>query len=393
MARRTRYQLGSILIRGKRKKVYVLRYYEPVVGDDRKLARIRRAHVLGAVSEFASKRDARNRADAMLRSLNLGWHKPQSSRTFADFVAEDWRVAVEPTLKYSTIHQYNYLLATHILPAVGDSRLCDLSREQLQPLVLSKLRDGLAWETVAHIKNVLSNVLGKAVEWGYLHENAARLVRLPRRGPQKQRPFLRPEEVQRLLAALSEPSRSIVILLVLTGLRIGELLALRWSDVDFSESCLRVHQTVYDGRFDTPKTQASAAPLPLSQEAVYTLRRLVSGGAADGLVFANRNGGALNPRNLLRRVLRPACVAAEVPSITWHSLRHTHATLLAAQGEMVKTIQSQLRHSTARLSLELYTHQIPSTQREAVERLDLQLFGPKWTQVRGNSHLATKRVQ
>jgi integrase len=329
----------------------------------------------------------------MLRSLNLGWHRPQSSRTLAEFVAQDWKIAVEPSLKYSTTRQYNYLLATHILPAVGDRRLCDLSREQLQPLVLGKLHDGLAWETVAHIKNVLSNVLGKAVEWGYLHENAARLVKLPRRELAKQRPFLTLEQVHRLLAALNEPSRSIVLLLVLTGLRIGELLALRWSDVDIGQSSLRVRQTVYQGRFDTPKTQASAAPVPLSREAIETLIRLAPGHAADGLVFANRNGSALNARNLLRRALRPACVAAGVPRITWHSLRHTHATLLAAQGEPVKTIQSQLRHSTVRLSLELYTHQIPSSQREAVERLDEQLFGPKWTQVGGNPQQASRRVQ
>jgi integrase len=100
----------------------------------------------------------------------------------------------------------------------------------------------------------------------------------------------------------------------------------------------------------------------------------------DAFVFPNAKGGPHDTHNLLWRVLYPACKTAEVPRVSWHELRHTHATLLNSQGESMKTIQAQLRHSSSRVTMEIYTHAIPQHQREAVERLE-RVIGPKWTQM------------
>jgi integrase len=114
---------------------------------------------------------------------------------------------------------------------------------------LLKLKQGLSWKTVKHIGTVLGTLLGTAEVWDYIEDNPVRKTKLPRRGARPERKVLAPEQLRLLLAALPEPSCSLVWLVVLTGLRIGELLALRWRDVDLENGVLRVRQTLYEGSF------------------------------------------------------------------------------------------------------------------------------------------------
>jgi integrase len=375
---RRRFQTGHLSVVGKKPKRYVVRYYERTLKLDGTLGRTRKAVTLGPVSEIGNRQQARILADGILRRVNLAQPRLQAVLTLADFAVNEWMPAVLPSLKHSTTMQYRFILKSHIIPALGQVRLCDLTREYLQAFLGAKTRAGLSWETVAHLRNVLSKLLGAAVEWHYLQENLAKLTKLPRRPPRKPRPFLTGEQVSKLLEKLSEPARTIVLLLVTTGTRIGEVLALHWKHVDFERGILQIREAVYDGHFGTPKTASSIADLPLGPESVGALRQQLKredhGVQPEDLVFPNRTGGPLNPKNLLRRVLYPACVKAEVPRVSWHALRHTHATLLAAGGASPKLIQSQLRHATTQLALELYTHQLPGFQREAVERLEQDLF-------------------
>jgi integrase len=153
-------------------------------------------------------------------------------RTMKDFVQEDWGPVVLPTLKYGTQKHYKYILSAHLIPAFGELRLSDISREAIQAFVLAKLREGYAWETVHHFRCALSKVLGTAEEWNYIADNPVRKTRLPRREYKQERPILAPAQVWRLIIALPEPARSVAMLLVLTGLRIGEHLALRWKSVE-----------------------------------------------------------------------------------------------------------------------------------------------------------------
>ena len=377
-ARRHYHQSGSIYIQGTRKRSYILRYYQLESAVDGTFRKRRKAIHLGLVKDVGNKRQARLLADQKLRSINLGKIRVQSNRTLADFAEIEWTPTILPTLKFSTQRQYKFILKTHLLPELGRIGLCDLRREDLQTFLTRKTQTGLSWETVAHFRNVLSTILSAAVEWGYLSENVARLTKLPRRPPRKPRPFLTIEQVTSLLATINVPARTIVQLLVTTGVRIGEILALRWKNVDLENGILKIREAVYDGHFGTPKTASSIADLPLGPEAIGALtkhlKRMKEKSDPDKLVFANRKGGPLNAKNMLRRVLHPACDRAGIARIGWHGLRHSHATLLAAQGESPKLIQSQLRHSSVYLALQLYTHQIPETQRGAVERLEKNLL-------------------
>jgi hypothetical protein len=166
------------------------------------------------------------------------------------------------------------------------------------------------------------------------------------------------------------------------GLRIGEILALRWKYVDLCSHTLRVAETVYDGHFDAPKSQRSARIVPLAEEACSTLGKLPSSSTRpDDLVFSMDTGQPLDRHNLLRRQLRPTCEKLGLLGITWHSLRHYHATLLDAAGAPLGTVQSLLGHSASELTREVYLHAIPEDQRRAVANVEALLFGPKRTQI------------
>src|SRR5664280_1768070 len=124
------------------------------------------------------------------------------------------------------------MLDAHLIPAFGNSQLRALTREELQGFLSRRLEGGLSWETVHHFKCGLSKILGAAEEWGYIAENLAQKTKLPRRQYAPDRVVLTAEQILDLVGLLDEPTRSITLLLVLTGLRVGELLALRWGNID-----------------------------------------------------------------------------------------------------------------------------------------------------------------
>lgn len=381
MARR-RFQLGSLFRRGKKPKVWVARWWEQIINPDGSIGRKRRAEVLGTVAELTSRSKAMEALAKRLNPINSGMHHPQSTRTFSSFVREDWLPVVLPTVKYATQKNYRYFLGVHLLPTFGPHCLCEIKRDTIQLFLAAKLSSGLAWKTVKEMRGVLGRVLGTAEQWEYINDNQARKTRLPRRPHQlAPEPVLAPEQIRLLVAELPEPARSIALLLVLTGLRVGELLALRWKNVDMTGRTLRVTATVYDGHFDTPKTQRSNRVIPIGVEVSNILRALHHGTVKpEDLVFSTAQGQPLSRHNLLRRQLRPACKKLEFRGITWHSLRHSHATLLDAMGAPLGTVQALLGHSTSEITREVYLHAIPEDQRRAVAGVESLVFGFNRTQ-------------
>jgi integrase len=183
------------------------------------------------------------------------------------------------------------------------------------------------------------------------------------------------------------------LLLVLTGLRVGELLALRWGSIDLKARLLRVVETVYDGHFDQPKTKRSARTIPIGIETAVILAGICPAAVdAKALVFATREGLPLHRWNLLRKHLKPAAKKLGLPGVTWHLLRHSHATMLDSVGTPIGTMQSLLGHSTPDITREIYLHAIPEEQRRAVESVERLVFGPKWTQVQPSTQTASGRV-
>ena len=382
MARR-RFQQGSLFKRGIQHKVWVGRWWEEVIKPDGTIGRSRRAEVLGSVAEIGSRSRAMDVLSRRLNTINSGNHRPQSTRCYADYIAQDWVPVVLPTLKYATQKHYRYILDVHLVPAFGKARLIDIKREWIQSFLAAKLAARLAWKTVKHIRGVLGRTLSSAEDWGYITHNPALKTKLPRR-PIKQtaKAILTPAQFVQLRDRLQEPARSVATLLVLTGLRIGELLALRWKSVDLEGDTLRVVETVYDGHFDTPKSQRSARLIPLGPEACIVLAAQRPANVhPDTLVFQSEAGTVLDRHNLLRRQLRPACEKLGLSGITWHSLRHSHATFLDAAGAPLGTVQALLGHSTSDITREIYLHAIPEDQRRAVAAVEALVFGLNRTQI------------
>ena len=235
---------------------------------------------------------------------------------------------------------------------------------------------------VKHIRTTFATVLAAAEMQGLIPSNPARQTKLPRRGPVAEKTPIAPEKIRQLLEALPEPSRSLAWLLALTGLRIGELLALRWRDIDLALGCLRVRQTVYEGRFDDPKTRRSKRTVPLGAKGVEILSAFTPQCIdPEALVFATRRGTPFSRRNLLNRQLAPTCGKLGIEGVTWHWLRHANATLLDAVGTPLGTVQALLGHSSAEVTREIYLYSVPADVRSAVEKVEELLIGPKWTQV------------
>ncbi|MFY9561303.1 MAG: tyrosine-type recombinase/integrase [Terriglobales bacterium] len=379
---RRRFQRGSIYRRGERKKVWIARYCEDVIGPDGALTRIRRSDVLGAVAEIPTRRQAEQLLAERLRSVNSSEYRPSSACTFRDYVENRWLPEVLPTLKYSSKKHYQYMLRVHLYPAFGEMQLRLITRDAVQLFLSAKLRSGLSWRTVKSLRTAFGTVMAAAEVAELIPSNPIRKTRFPRRGPAKQRAVIAPEKIRDLLDALPEPSRSLGWLLVLTGLRIGELLALRWQNVDLEQGTLRVTQTVYDGHFDVPKTQRSQRSVPLAAKAVQILAaRKPAAMNPEALVFATSTGAPFDRHNLTNRQLKSTCKKLNLVGVNWHWLRHVNATLLDAVGTPLGTVQALLGHSSSEITREVYLHSIPADARAAVEKVEELLNRPKLTQV------------
>jgi len=392
VARKKHFQHGSLSKRGKRNRVWVARYREPVVGTSGEATRVRRSEILGSVAELPTKRDAQLVLSNLLRRINSANYNPRSCCLFRDFVQE-WKTQALPALKYATQKHYEYLIDIHLLPTFGNVQLRLISRESIQALLANRLKD-LSWRTVKHIRTTLGTILGTAEVWGYIEDNPVRKTRLPRRGLRPEKQVLSPEQLRLLLENLPEPSKSLVWLLVLTGLRIGELLALRWQDVDLQAGVLRVRRTLYEGHFDEPKTKHSNRVVPFGPKVLSILRaHTPEAHEDDALIFMSSHGTPLCRRNLKNRQLTPVCKSLGIVDINWHALRHASATLLDSVGTPLGTVQAILGHSSSEITRGTYLHSLPAGAREAVQKVEALLTGPKRTQIEEMQNLGTTLIQ
>ena len=376
MARR-RYQTGCVFKRGKRRKVWVARWREDVLCEDGKVGRILRSVVLGAVADLPTRKDAQVRLDEELRAVNQGTVRPESSMLFGTFAEEQWKTLVLPTLKLSTQHGYKTVLAKHLLPYWRDWRLRDIGRQDVQQWVADRFRRKLGWQTVRNSWTLLSGILETAVEYGYLSMNPARGVKFPEKELKEAPVLFTAEDFVKLLEQLDEPYRTMARLIALTGLRIGELLAVRWRCLDLEIGTLSVRESVYEGKFQSPKTRKSRRTMPLGPQIIVWLRehRLrAKRTESDDLVFGNRKGEPLRESKLLRNVLQPAAERAGLGRVTWHQFRHIHSSLLNDLRVPVKIAQEQLGHSSISTTLNIYTHVVDASHRKAIEALERELF-------------------
>jgi integrase len=241
-----------------------------------------------------------------------------------------------------------------------------------------KFRQGTGWQTVRNAWVLLSGILETAVEYGYLTTNPARGVKFPQKGLKEKPTIIAGEIFAKLLDRVSEPHRTMVRLIAATGLRIGELLALRWSVLDLEGGTLVVRESVFEGKFQPPKTLKALRTLPLGRHAIAALvahRERATRRAPEDLVFGNRRGDPLRESKVLTNVLQPAAREVGLGRVTWHQFRHIHSSLLNDLKVPVKIAQEQLGHASISTTLNIYTHVVDASHRKAVEEVEERLFG------------------
>jgi integrase len=310
-------------------------------------------------------------------------------QTVEQFLTHWLEHTIKPNARPRSYDSFEIIVRRHIVPEVGRARLEKLTPQQVQELVDRKLKSGLAPQTVVHIRMVLRAALNQAMKWSLIARNPAALVDPPRIPRNEIRP-LSAEEARRFLeTAKSKRFEALYTLALYSGLRRGEILGLRWCDVDLEARAIRVNQAIQrvGGKLQAAetKTERSRRTLALPASVDAALRRhrarqaqerLIAGPVWQdtGLVFTSRIGTPVEPRNLHRDFVRVLAIA-KVTRIRFHDLRHSTASLLLAQGVPLRTIMEQLGHSSISLTANTYAHVMPAAMRDAADKVEELLVG------------------
>jgi len=340
----------------------------------------------------------RREADEALRDAldraRHGWRGP-SRVTVSDYLRDEWLPGVDLELAPTTAALYRTLMEAYVIPRIGGRRLDDLSPADLTHLYADLLASGgrgdkpLAPKTVRHVATTLRKALADAVEGRHLAYNPAKAAKAPKVAPTKDPKAWKPEEVVAFLDHVAgDRLEALWILAATTGMRRGELLGLRWADLDLDKLELRVRQTLVTyGKlrlFKEPKSDASRRTIPLDHRAVAALKahrkaqtaeRLAAGPAYadEGLVFANEIGDPLAP-DAISAAFKLHVREAGLPALTIHGLRHTFATIGLDAGVDVLYVAEVLGHSSPNITAAIYEHTRPERKVEAVERIGEAIF-------------------
>ncbi len=298
--------------------------------------------------------------------------------TMAEFAAkwdEDYLVVQHQLgrLKESTLVGYRVNLRLHIVPFFRATRLSDIALPHVREFMKALFAKGLAPKTVGNAMVILKEMLKHAVQWGYLDANPAHYAERPR-GEDQEMQILTPAEIHRLLGHADEPVRTLLLCAVMTGMRRGELLGLKWEDVDFEGNRIHVRRALWRGKFVTPKSKRSRRAIDMTRTVKEALARLPSRFRGE-LVFCAENGTPIDPENFTKRDWARALRRSGLRRIRFHDLRHTYASLLIAQGAHPKYIQAQLGHASIQTTLDRYGHLMPDIHEAEARKLDRLVFG------------------
>lgn len=369
-----------------------------------------------ADSKYGGERGSREAARLHLAQeqakIARGEFRPPTRITFEEFAAEWLRDYAATHVRSKTYVGYEGVLRLHLVPHFGGLQLAEITRKQIDAFVADWRSTGPAFQarqkaareleakrardeerrprpvqlghsakTIANALVPLREMLGHAVEWGYISSNPAAGVRRPRvESRHDEMRFLDAGQVARLLkGAPSEDARTLLLTAATTGMRRGELLGLQWGDVDWQARRVWVRRSVGDdGRFQQPKTKGSVRAIAMPSTLIKALRahqlRSKFSEPTD-LVFASELGTPLDGGNMVKRYLHPALRKARLPAIRFHDLRHTFASLLIAQNEHPKLISEQLGHASVQITLDRYGHLMDQSYGDASDRLEAALFG------------------
>ena len=373
---------GGIRPRGKNR--WELMIYLGRAPDGKKVYRWHRVN--------GTRGDAQRELTRLLNSVHTGTYVAPTKVTLGAYL-ERWLADYAKGHVASTTYQrYEQIVRQHLIPALGHIRLLRVQPHDLLACYAKaqesgrKTREGgaLSPTSVLQHHRILHCALRHAVMQGLLVVNPADRVSAPRKVRREMR-ALDEHQAARLLEVARDTALNVPVLLaVATGLRRGEVLGMRWQDVDLEAGRLTVQQTLEETRaglaFKAPKTAKSRRCIPMPAFAVTALRqhradqarvklRLGPAYRDNGLVCARPTGDPIRPDSLspaFAKLVR----RAGLPAVRFHDLRHSHASQLLKQGVHPKVVSERLGHATVGLTLDTYSHVLPGVQEQAVEQFD-----------------------
>jgi integrase len=302
--------------------------------------------------------------------------------TFVERWLED---SVRGSVRQSTYERNESICRVHLIPMLGRKKLKALHAADVQRLYRDKLDSGLSSASVHKLHVVLHKALKQATRWGLVPRNVADDVDPPKVHKEEVTPLTRDEARKFLGTVRGDRLEALYLVAVQCGLRQGELLALRWEDVDLEARTLQVRRTLArEGSklsVGPTKTAKARRTVKLTQDATEALRSHLArqleeiGGAGDdwqesGLVFCTCKGTLVNPANLRKRSFAPLLKRAGLPTMTFHQLRHTAATILLLKNVNPKVVSEMLGHATIAITLDTYSHVLPNMQDSAVAAME-----------------------
>lgn len=373
--------------RGKKKWQIVIEMpRDPVSGDRRRKYR----------TVNCTKSEAKKKMRKMVYEMENGMMIEPSEVTYGELLQEWLEGYCKPNLAARSYSSYKMIVDRHITPALGDIKLQDLKAFHIQSYQSQKLRKGrkdgkdggLSPTTVRKHNHLISQSLNYAVQMEMLKSNPAKTVSAPKR-EDKEIMYLKKDEIETLLDACPDDGwmEKYIYFSIRTGMRRGEVLGLRWKDVDLNDEVINVNQTLQRVRnkginFKSPKTRSGRRSIVINSRVVEILNEIrkdqnknkLSHGkdyyTDQNLVFCNDDGSPVNPQGVTRRFKKIAKKAG-FPELRLHDLRHTHATLLMRNGVNPKVVQQRLGHKNISQTLDTYSHVSTDLQRDAVERISI----------------------
>jgi integrase len=390
--RRTSYQQGSLKLADRKKgRAWEFRWREVQLDGS-----IRRKNiVIGTLKDITNESAARSAVDALRLSINQQTPQQILKNISVETLVRHYRehelpdifrktkpapeAAEENHKSYATQVTYDGYLTNWILPRWRSYRLSDVKavdvEKWLRTLCFQEPAVALARGSKAKIRNIMSALYSHAIRWEWTERNPITSVRQSAKR-QKVPEILTAEEILAILKELPEPLRTMIELGAFTGLRRGELIGLRWEDVDFEVLVLHVRRSVVAMVQGGPKTEASQKDVPLDAqlaESLFTWRQRCAYPASGDWVFASPHMKGKQPYwpgTMWRYYGRPALKRAKVTkNVTYHTFRHTFGTLLNANGENPKVVQELLRHASLKVTTDVYMQAVNSQKREAQSKL------------------------
>lgn len=330
----------------------------------------------------------KDRLEAALKEMELGVFVAGPGQSVRQFL-EAWLTDANARLRPRTVQRYESLIRLHVIPTLGDVSLRKLTPQHLSSLY-AELLAKQSPASVAQLHAVLFGAFRLAMRWNLIGRNPAEAVQAPKVQRREMSVFT-PEQAQMLMGA-DDPLSCLYVLALTTGMRQGELLALRWRDVDLDAGIIRVNRNLVrikgawllaDVKRAASRRQIQVGRLAIDALKAHRIRSaetlLLLGHRIDEgtLIFTDAKGDPLNGYHITERAFKPLLRRLELPAIRFHDLRHTAASLMLSQGVRPDLVSRRLGHSSAAVTMAIYAHLMPGDEAEAVRRLDAVLGGAR----------------